>query len=362
MKKALTVAAVTVLAGTAYAQSTKTDAQTKPAQAAPAQTLNIGDKAPAINVETWVKGEPITGYESGRVYVVEFWATWCGPCIAQMPHLSQIARTYKDKGVAVVGVNIWERKYDDKTLDTVKGFVEGKGDDMGYTVAFDGASKAMDGAFMKAANRRGIPSTFVIDGNANVAWIGHPMWLDAVVEKVVDGTWDYEKGPASIAASEEKLSTAFRMASTEPATALEAFNAVKEMHPSIAHMYEDLYFNLLLTNGQFNKAYGLGEELVQGAMSAKDANKLNAIAWAIVNPEAAIEKRDLNLASKAAENADKISGGESPAIMDTLARVYFLKGEIDRAIEIQTKAVELVPERAKEQYTKALNEYKAAKK
>ena len=98
MKKALTVAAVTVLAGTAYAQSTKTDAQTKPAQAAPAQTLNIGDKAPAINVETWVKGEPITGYESGRVYVVEFWATWCGPCIAQMPHLSQIARTYKDKG------------------------------------------------------------------------------------------------------------------------------------------------------------------------------------------------------------------------------------------------------------------------
>ena len=47
--------------------------------------LKVGDNAPAITIADWVKGEPITGLEKGRVYVVEFWATWCGPCRVSIP-------------------------------------------------------------------------------------------------------------------------------------------------------------------------------------------------------------------------------------------------------------------------------------
>lgn len=363
-KKAITLAAITLLAGTAYAQDAApaNKAEQPAKKAEPVQTLKAGDKAPAINVETWVKGEPITGFEAGRVYVVEFWATWCGPCIAQMPHLSHLATQYKDKGVAVVGVNIWERKYDENTLDSVKKFVENKGDDMGYTVAFDGAAKAMDLAYMKAANRRGIPSTFVVDGKGNVAWIGHPMWLDEVVAQVVEGTWDYVASAAAIDEATEQLDTAFANAAKDPRAAMTAFASVEAKFPAVANQYEDLKFNLLLSSGDFDRAYGLGHELVQGALAKKDANKLNGIAWAIVNPETEIARRDLVLAFKAAESANTFSGGTNPGIMDTLARVYFLQGNIDQAIELQAKAVELVPERAKEQYTKALDEYKAAKK
>jgi thiol-disulfide isomerase/thioredoxin len=49
-------------------------AQTK---AAAAPTLKVGDKAPALVVEKWLKGRPVPRFERGRLYVVEFWATWC---------------------------------------------------------------------------------------------------------------------------------------------------------------------------------------------------------------------------------------------------------------------------------------------
>ncbi len=79
--------------------------------AQPPQTasLSIGDPAPSIKVRKWIKGTPVTAFEKGRVYVVEFWATWCGPCIRGMPHLSELARKYKDK-VTITGISILERK------------------------------------------------------------------------------------------------------------------------------------------------------------------------------------------------------------------------------------------------------------
>ena len=59
------------------------------------ELLTIGSDAPAIDVEHWVqdgkgKFKPVTEFAKGKVYVVEFWATWCGPCIMSMPHLVEL--------------------------------------------------------------------------------------------------------------------------------------------------------------------------------------------------------------------------------------------------------------------------------
>lgn len=53
----------------------------------PAVTLKAGDPAPPLKIEKWLKSGPIERFEKGKVYVLEFWATWCPPCIASMPHL-----------------------------------------------------------------------------------------------------------------------------------------------------------------------------------------------------------------------------------------------------------------------------------
>lgn len=166
------------------------------------KVLAVGDAAPAFSVEAWVKGEPVKSYEKGKVYVVEFWATWCGPCVAAFPHLSEMQTKFKDK-VTFIGTNIWERPYNSETLDKVKKFVEAQGDKMAYTVAFDGKAAEMDAAFMKAAGRNGIPSAFIVDKEGKIAWMGHPMSMEKVLDEVVAGTFDVKAAAAKEKAAKE---------------------------------------------------------------------------------------------------------------------------------------------------------------
>jgi len=67
-------------------------------------TLKPGDAAPALQVKQWVKGDAVKGFAKDKIYVVEFWATWCGPCKASIPHLTELAKSHKD--VTFVGVSV----------------------------------------------------------------------------------------------------------------------------------------------------------------------------------------------------------------------------------------------------------------
>src|SRR5690606_10442976 len=67
-------------------------------------SLKAGDPAPPLKASKWLQGDEVKRFEPGKVYVVEFWATWCGPCIAFMPHLAELQARYKDKGVTVIGI------------------------------------------------------------------------------------------------------------------------------------------------------------------------------------------------------------------------------------------------------------------
>ena len=81
-----------------------------PASARADDLLTIGSDAPALDVEHWVQsGEgkfgKVTKFEKDKVYVVEFWATWCGPCVASMPHIVETQKKYAEKGVQIVSIS-----------------------------------------------------------------------------------------------------------------------------------------------------------------------------------------------------------------------------------------------------------------
>src|SRR5262249_10637651 len=158
--------------------------------AARVQSLGVGDPAPKLDVKSFVKGDPVAALEPGRVYVVEFWATWCGPCRVSIPHLTELQKKHPD--VAFIGVSIWEHDQ-----NAVKPFIDTMGDQMAYRVAVDSIPEnagAGDGLmatnWMKAAGQGGIPTAFIIDKSGRIAWIGHPMSMDEPLQKIVDGSWD----------------------------------------------------------------------------------------------------------------------------------------------------------------------------
>lgn len=150
--------------------------------------LNVGDRIPELKVGSWLKGTPVTSYEKGRLYIFEFWATWCGPCRQAMPHLSEVAAKYKDN-ITVVGIDIWENDENHHATTTPEKFVKMMGKNMAYNVATDTKDQWMGNHWMKAAGQEGIPCSFMVKDGI-ILWIGHPINLDSVIEVVNSGKYD----------------------------------------------------------------------------------------------------------------------------------------------------------------------------
>jgi thiol-disulfide isomerase/thioredoxin len=167
-----------------------------PSVSALASDLTVGSPAPALDVKTWLKGTPITKFDTDQVYVVEFWATWCGPCKQSIPHLTELAKKYPK--VNFIGVSIWE---DDKD-NGIKKFVDQMGDKMNYNVGYSGNQTGMAQSWMAAAGQNGIPTAFVIE-KGKVDWIGHPMELDQPLGEVTSGKFDLAKFKAEFSKKQQ---------------------------------------------------------------------------------------------------------------------------------------------------------------
>jgi len=132
----------------------------------------------ALAKAEWITGTAPAAWETGKVYILECWATWCGPCIAAIPHIDELYDKFHEKGLRVIGVNVWE---DGK--DMVSDFVKAKGDGMSYPVTYVGKGGAFETEWLKPAEVKGIPHAFVVK-DGKVLLTTHPSQL---TEPVIEG-------------------------------------------------------------------------------------------------------------------------------------------------------------------------------
>jgi thiol-disulfide isomerase/thioredoxin len=175
----------------------------KASEAAPQEKLlGAGDPAPALKVGKWLQGEAVPALERNKAYVVEFWATWCGPCRTTIPHLNKLHQKFAEKGMIFIGQNCFE---DDEPA--VQEFVKKMGDAMSYRIALDDTSVeggVMAQTWMAAAGQYGIPCAFVVGKDGNVLWIGHPAKLtETMLDEVVAGTFDPKAAAEAARAAKE---------------------------------------------------------------------------------------------------------------------------------------------------------------
>ena len=323
-----------------------------------AQDLTLGSKAPKLEVKEFIKGDAIKEFEKGKIYVVEFWATWCGPCRATIPHLSKLQKQYKD--VAFIGVSVWE-----KDQDLVGKFVEEMGDDMDYRVAIDlvpegegGDEGAMAKNWMVPAEQDGIPAAFIVNGDGVVAWIGHPGELDKPLDQIVLGKWNVAveaKKIKELAAEKKKLATVFEKLKTlfgefnesgDAGELIKALDAASKELPDRASQFTMIKFQVLSSpKGDADKAIELGEQLIESEEVGENPEALNNIAWMLVAPERdkKADPKLLKFALKAALKADNLKKNQDPSIADTLAKAYFDNGQLEKAVATQERVIELLP-------------------
>jgi len=220
-----------------------------------AAPIGIGDGAPALKISRWVKGDAIPSLDSNKTYVVEFWATWCGPCKVSIPHLTELAHDFTN--ITFIGVDVFENGDHPDAL--VSDFVKRMGDKMDYHVGMDTADKFMADNWMKAAGQNGIPTAFLIH-QGQIFWIGHPLALEKPLTEITAGTFDIEKAKQT-ARVIQKIN-AFYSKAMKGAGDAELVAEGKEI--------EDLDQKLggVLPNGPFNSQEVIKQAKFQSAVNA----------------------------------------------------------------------------------------------
>lgn len=281
-----------------------------------ALATSLGDPAPNLHINKWIKGEVVdTVKERGKkIFVIEFWATWCGPCKMTIPHLTKLQKKYRKQGVEIIGIS-------DETPEKVEKYVRKKGDEMGYTVAID-QNKKTTKAYVEAFGVQGIPYAFIVDREGRIAWHGHPMdGLDRTLEDILRGRFKLD----------EKI----------------LVDRAKKLLP--------VYFYLVSETREDDLIKSTGQKIYEHAQN--NAKFLNALAWQIATREG-IRIRDLNYALKVAKRALVLCSSKNDSVVDTYARVLFEMGKTREAIQFQKMAIELCEDKTqREKYKERLKEY-----
>ncbi|MEM8679272.1 MAG: redoxin domain-containing protein [Planctomycetota bacterium] len=311
--------------------------------AEPTASLTLGDPAPPLQLSGWSKGEPLSSFEPGKVTVVEFWATWCGPCKMTMPHLSGLQAKYADD-VRFVGISDEDAGIVNNFLKSPHPVEAGQtwSDVIGYSLAIDDQG-ATNRAYLDAAGQDGIPTAFIVGKSGEVEWIGHPMTIDEPLRQILDGTYDVQAAREEMERTQQlerqmqTLGRAFQeaVARDDKPAALEVLDQMDEVMPENPSIGIDR-FELLFQMDRVDDAYQAMDTVIEQLWDHPDF--LEYLTVRIADDLPAPQRR-LEVAQRLAERAAELTN-RSAGTLDALARVRYRQGDLAEAIELQREAVE----------------------
>ena len=243
------------------------------------------------------QGKPVDVTDSKNIYVVEFWATWCGPCKVSIPKLTEGQKAFKDKGVVFIGVSA-------EDCNVVKPFVDRMGDQMGYTVGCDKEDKMTYRSYMEGYSQNGIPHAFIVQ-NGKVIWHGNPLGepVDKALDEILAGKYDLASAKAK----------------DEPRALLQD------------------YQQLVAKNDP--KAKDFGKQMLKAVPN--DVDSLVTFAFNLIaNPPGPIQDFDTPL--EALDRAEKLSPKKDHRIMMVRSITFFEQGKTDEGKALMKEAIELV--------------------
>ena len=310
--------------------------------------LKVGSDAPNIDGLNLLQGSLA---DKPQVRVVEFWATWCGPCKASIPHINDMHKSLRRRGLEVIGVS-------DEKPEVVANFLRMQGDRMSYIVGVDPEKKVAE-RFMQAAGKAGIPCAFVIGPSGKIAFIGHPMdeEFDRAVRLSLDGRYD----PAITRKADPILAAARRAAGVRNFTeAYRRFDEAIALSPVV--MYDaaaERYRTILVDEKNEEAARAYARRMI--GMYESNAPALRDLALMLAT-DASLPTNDIETAQMASEKLTAIAQAGDPDAFKVAASVAYAKGDFQAASELQRKAWRIAPPEAKAEYKSALDAYDSAVK
>ena len=311
-------------------------------------------------LETWLKGAPRRGFEPGKVFVFDFFATNCSHCKEYAPLVTRLAREYGAKGLEFVAIT-------DEPEDRVRAWLSqpGKLDEVPYAVAVDTDRSSL--ASLQAGTFRSFNPRFFVMRDGVLLWHGHPKEAEPVLAAIVAGTWD----PASVKDQFVLDSVVSRAKNYLDAVAKDcdaagdwapmfaALDSVRAAVPERAGQYDAQRFVIMIgLAGLPDEGYAFGREAAK--RHASDLQTQRSLARAVLQSPY-VKRRDLDFGLELALAADALAKGEDARAADTVALAWFSKGDRAKAIEHGERAVRLEKDpKMRAQYETALAKYRTA--
>ena len=289
------------------------------AAALPAHALDLGDPAPALNVEKWVTGEPVdpTKIDNETFYLVEVWSVTCPPCVDSIPIMNDIQKRYADKGLRIVS-------FTQDTLEEVEPFLEQHPMEYSSFLDKEGGSVV---SYMAADNRNTIPHAFLFDKTGALVWIGNPLDnLESRVKAVLDGTLNAEQAKA-IKNARADLQAAF--GGQNVSAMIDALKTLEALEPENVQYFQAHYGILTdLGAGDENDV----KDLFRTWYNATQDNVESLVTLSMFAMEQGHPKmRDPALGLAAARRAYELGGPNQLQAGLILAETYKAIGRIDLA-------------------------------